>query len=83
MRKRPTNEQVASIIRQMAIELRNEIISDYHDAKYEMDLAENKLIKTLTKEQLELFKDYSQKKDTFFAVAKELYKIESSRNKHE
>lgn len=83
MRKKVTNEEVAEAIRKMAIQLRNEIIYDYHDTKENMDLAEKKLIDTLSKEQLELFKDYSQKKDAFFAVAKELYKIECSRDEHE
>ena len=69
MRKKVTNEDVANAIQKMALELRNEIYCDLNDVEYNMQEVEKKLVKTFTEEQLEIYREFCQKRKEFYNLA--------------
>ena len=73
MKKKFTNEEVGQMIGKMAEKIRDEMDYEFRVAQSQMWIAENDLVNALTEEQYKLYKDYSEKKDYFYKIAKELY----------
>ena len=73
MKKKFTNEEVGQVIGKMAEKIRDEMDYEFRVAQSQMWIAENDLVDTLTEEQYKLYKDYSEKRNNFYKIAKELY----------
>ena len=73
MKKKVTNEEVAKAIGTMANQLRTEMDFDMRVKQSQMWLAEDELVKSLNEKQLELYKDFYQKREAFYDIAKEMY----------
>lgn len=73
MKKKVTNEQVEQAIGKMAENIREGLDYDFRVAQSQMWIAENDLVDALDEKQHELYKEYSEKRNTFFKIAKELY----------
>ena len=73
MKKKFTNEEVGQVIGKMAEKIRDEMDYEFRVAQSQMWIAENDLVNALTEEQYKLYKDYSEKKNNFYKIAKELY----------
>lgn len=73
MKKKVTNDDVGKILGAMAEKLRSDMDYEFRVAQSQMWIAENDLLDSLNKEQYELYKDYSEKREYFYRVAKELY----------
>ena len=74
MKKKVTNDDVAKVIGKLADEIRSDLDYDFRVAQSQMALAENDLVETLDEKQKALYDDFCQKREKFFAIAKELYK---------
>ena len=74
MKKKVTNEQVGEIIGKMAEQIRSDMDYDFRVAQSQMWLAEKDLVDTFDDEQKALYKDFCEKRDTFYNIASELYK---------
>ena len=73
MKKKFTNEEIGQLIGKMAEKIRDEMDYEFRVAQSQMWIAEKDLVDSLTEEQYELYKDYSEKKTCFYKIAKELY----------
>lgn len=73
MKKKVTNEEVGQVIGEMAEKIRSDMDYEFRVAQSQMWIAENDLVDALDEKQHELYKDYSEKKNTFFKIARELY----------
>ena len=73
MKKKVDNEQVEKFIAMMAEKIRDEMDYDFRVAQGQMYIAENDLVDSLNENQYKLYKDYAQKREAFFAIARELY----------
>ena len=73
MKKKVDNEQVEKFIAMMAEKIRDEMDYDFRVAQGQMYIAENDLVDSLNENQYNLYKDYAQKREAFFAIARELY----------
>ena len=73
MKKKFTNEEVGQVIGKMAEKIRDEMDYEFRVAQSQMWIAENDLVNALTEEQYKLYKDYSEKRNNFYKIAKELY----------
>ena len=73
MKKKFTNEEVGQAIGKIAEKIRDDMDYEFRIAQSQMWIAENDLVDTLTEEQHELYRDYSEKKNYFYKIAKELY----------
>ena len=73
MKKKVTNDDVGKILGAMAEKLRSDMDYEFRVAQSQMWIAENDLLDSLNKGQYELYKDYSEKREYFYRVAKELY----------
>ena len=73
MKKKFTNEEVGQMIGKMAEKIRDEMDYEFRVAQSQMSIAENDLVNALTEEQYKLYKDYSEKRNNFYKIAKELY----------
>ena len=73
MKKKFTNEEVGQVIGKMAEKIRDEMDYEFRVAQSQMSIAENDLVNALTEEQYKLYKDYSEKRNNFYKIAKELY----------
>lgn len=73
MKKKVTNEEVGQAIETMAENIREGLDYDFRVAQSQMWIAENNLVDALDEKQHELYKEYSQARNTFFKIAKELY----------
>ena len=73
MKKKFTNEEVGQMIGKMAEKIRDEMDYEFRVAQSQMWIAENDLVNALTEEQYKLYKDYSEKRNNFYKIAKELY----------
>lgn len=73
MKKKVTNEEVAEAIGKIAEKVRDDMDYEFRVAQSQMWIAENDLVDSLNESQHALYKDYSEKRNTFFKIAKELY----------
>lgn len=73
MKKKFTNEEVGEAIGKMAEKIRFDLDFEFRVAESQMWIAENDLVDSLTEDQHELYRDYSEKRNYFFQLAKELY----------
>ncbi len=73
MKNKVTNEEVGQFIGKIAEDIRSDMDYEFRVAQSQMWMAENDLVDSLTEEQHELYKAYSDKKNEFFKIAKELY----------
>ena len=69
--KKLGNIIVGQVINRFADKLRSEM--DFDLAQRQMYLAEKDLIESLNAKQLELYKDFSDKRDAFYKVASQIY----------
>lgn len=76
MQKKVTNEEVGQIIGKVAEKVRSDMDYEFRVAQSQMWIAENDLIDALDEKQYGLYKDYSEKREAFFKIAKELYERE-------
>ena len=74
MKKKITNEEVGKIFQKMAEDLRDDMDYELRVAESQMWIAENDLVDSLTEDQHQLYRDYSEKRNHFFKIAKEMYK---------
>ena len=73
MKNKVTNEEVGQAIGEMAEKIRSDLDYEFRVAESQMWIAENDLVDSLNETQHELYKDYSEKRNAFFRLAKELY----------
>ena len=73
MKKKFTNEEIGQLIGKMAEKIRDEMDYEFRVAQSQMWIAEKDLVDTLSEEQYELYRVYSEKKNYFYKIAKELY----------
>jgi hypothetical protein len=73
MKKKITNEEVGQVIGEMAEKIRSDMDYEFRVAESQMWIAENDLVDALNETQHELYRDYCEKRNTFFRIAKELY----------
>ena len=73
MKKKVTNEEVAEAIGKIAEKVRDDMDYEFRVAQSQMWIAENDLVDSLNENQHALYKDYSEKRNAFFKIAKELY----------
>ena len=73
MKKKVTNEEVGEAIGKIAEKIRDDMDYEFRVAQSQMWIAENDLVDALTEDQHELYRDYNEKRNHFFKIAKELY----------
>ena len=73
MKKKITNEEVGQIVGKIAEEIRDNMDYDFRVAQSQMWIAENDLADSLNEQQKELYKDFAEKRNAFFNIAKEFY----------
>ncbi len=65
MKKKFTNEEIGQLIGKMAEKLRDEMDYEFRVAQSQMWIAEKDLVDSLTEEQYELYRDYSEREPIF------------------
>ena len=73
MKKKVTNDEVGEVIGKIAEKVRDDMDYAFRVAQSQMWIAENDLVDSLQESQYELYRDYSEKRNAFFKIAKELY----------
>ncbi|MBQ8229851.1 MAG: hypothetical protein IJZ32_04065 [Clostridia bacterium] len=73
MKKKCTNEEIGEVIGKIADKIRSDMDYEFRVAQSQMWIAENDLVDSLKGEQQELYRDFAEKREAFFAIAKELY----------
>lgn len=73
MKKKVTNDEVGEVIGKIAEKVRDDMDYQFRVAQSQMWIAENDLVDSLQESQYELYRDYSEKRNAFFKIAKELY----------
>ena len=73
MKKQVTNEEVGQAIGKMAEKIRDDLDYEFRIAQSQMWMAENDLVDVLDEKQHEAYKNYAEKREEFFKIAKELY----------
>lgn len=73
MKNKVTNEEVGQAVGEMAEKIRSDLDYEFRVTESQMWIAENDLVDSLNETQHELYKDYSEKRNAFFRLAKELY----------
>ncbi len=73
MKKKITDEEIGQVIGKIAEKIRNDMDYEFRVAQSQMWIAENDLVDALNESQYELYRDYAEKRNTFFKIAKELY----------
>ena len=73
MKKKVTNEEVGQVLGKIAEHIRDSMDYDFRVAQSQMWIAENDLVDSLQENQRELYKDFCEKRNEFFSIAKELY----------
>jgi hypothetical protein len=73
MKKKITNEEVGKVIGELADKIRSEMDFDFRVAYGQMGIAENDLVDTFDENQKKLYKDFCEKRETFYNLAKEMY----------
>ena len=73
MKKKAKNKDVEDFLRDAVEKIYDQIENDYLLASNRLDIAEHKLAQSLNQEQLALYEDFCQAKQTFIEVASQLY----------
>ena len=73
MKKKITNEKVEEIMGAGADKIRSDMDYEFRVAQSQMWIAENDLVDALDEKQQSLYKEYADKREEFFRIAKELY----------
>ena len=73
MKKKVTDEEVGKIIEKIAEKIRSDMDYEFRVAQSQMWIAENDLIDALEEKQYEAYRNYAEKREAFFQIAKELY----------
>ena len=73
MKKKITNEEVGKVLGELADKIRSEMDFDFRVAYGQMGIAENDLVDTFDENQKKLYKDFCEKRETFYNLAKEMY----------
>lgn len=73
MKKKITNEEAGKFLWEIAEQVRSDIDYEFRVAQSQMWIAENDLVDSLNENQHALYKDYAEKRETFFKIAAELY----------
>ena len=73
MKKKITNEKVEEIMGAVADKIRSDMDYEFRVAQSQMWIAENDLVDALDEKQQLLYKEYADKREEFFRIAKELY----------
>ena len=73
MQKKVSNKQVGQFIENIADQLRQEITVDFNIAQTLMDIAERELVESLDEKQLQLYRNFCDKRANFYAVAQQRY----------
>ena len=73
MKKKVTNEEFGELFGKIAEKVRDDMDYEFRVAQSQMWIAENDLIDSLDEKQQALYRDFSEKRDTFYKIAKDLY----------
>ena len=73
MKKKFTDEEIGQVIGKMAEKIRSDMDYDFRVAQSQMWIAENDLVDSLDEKQHALYRDFVEKRQYFFDLAKELY----------
>ena len=73
MRRKTANEEVKKILKNAVDEIYLELENESKVAQIQMCVAEDELVKTFTKEQLKLYKEFCQKRENFYNKVSALY----------
>ncbi|MBE5745283.1 MAG: hypothetical protein E7355_04000 [Clostridiales bacterium] len=73
MKKKITNDDVVEMMGVVAEKIRDDMDYEFRVAQSQMCIAENDLIDALDEKQQALYKDYRDKREQFYKIAKELY----------
>lgn len=73
MKKKVTNEEVGKLFAKMAQDIRDDMDYELRVAESQMWIAENDLVDALNESQHQVYKDYAEKRNHFFRLAKEMY----------
>ena len=73
MKKKITNEDVGEVLGKIAEKIRDDMDYEFRVAESQMWMAENDLVDALNESQYDLYREYSEKRNAFFKIAKELY----------
>ena len=73
MKKKLTEEEIGQAIGKIAEKIRDDLDYDFRVASGQMWLAENDLTQTFDAKQIGLYEDFCEKRERYFALAKELY----------
>ena len=73
MKKKITNDDVGEIMGAIAENIRDDLDYQFRVAQSQMWIAENDLVDALNEKQQALYKDYADKREEFFRIAKEMY----------
>ena len=73
MKKKVTNEEVGQVIGEMAEKIRSDMDYEFRVAQSQMWMAENDLVDVLNENQHDAYRNYAEKRETFFKIAAELY----------
>lgn len=73
MKKKITNEEVGEMFAKMAQDVRDYMDYELRVAESQMWIAENDLVDALQESQHQLYRDYAEKRNHFFKLAKEIY----------
>ena len=72
MKKKITNEDVGEVLGKIAEKIRDDMDYEFRVAESQMWMAENDLVDALNESQYDLYREYSEKRNAFFKIAKEL-----------
>ena len=73
MKKKITNDEVGQVMNAIAGKIRDDLDYEFRVAQSQMWIAENDLVDSLTEKQHPLYKDYAEKREHFYRIAKEIY----------
>ena len=66
MKKKITNEEAGKFLGEIAEQVRSDMDYEFRVAQSQMWIAENDLVDSLNENQHALYKDYAEKRETFF-----------------
>ena len=71
--RKVTNEEAGSVMGALAEKVRDDMDYAFRVAQSQMWIAENDLVDVLDDKQQEAYKNYCEKREEFYKIAKELY----------
>ena len=75
MKKQVTNEEIGQVISKTAEIIRDDMDYAFRVAQSQMWIAENDLVDALDEKQHEAYRNYAEKREEFFKIAKSCEKI--------